>query len=313
MAVLSPIVRRPGGTFAVKEPDTYQGHPVLALRVGDAIPTPRIPARFVVRVTPDLARYWLDNHNHPNQRSLREAKVAIYAGDMDDGAFPLTPESLVFSDRALLIQGQNRLMAVTVHGKAVYMMVDFGWPDYLINYFDRGAARTNSDALKVDGTSNYTTLAAAIQKVHLFRQTVGTSLTWAARGALSQNRQKALYNEDPDMWQEAVSVGRDIYRAHHALSPQIWAAAFAIIALERHETAGATEFMQEIIDGTGEPGSPTRRLISRYTRIKTSDTLTGDVREPIENIVRAFNAYRTGKKLGFVTQARFTLTRPTTK
>ena len=307
MAAIQQLIRK------ADEPETYHGFPVLHLRVGDAIPTPRIPERYAVRVTPDLARYWLNECNHPDQRRVRERKVSVFSEDMDAGAWPLTPESLVFSEAPWLINGQNRLMAVTVHGDPVWFLVDIGWPDELIKYFDRGTARTNSDALKVDGVANYTSIAATITKVDLFHETVGSALVWTARTAPSTHRQQMLYDADPVLWQEAVTIGKAIWFDYRAFAPQTWATAYVVIAQARGERLVVHEFFEEVLAGTGTPDSPSRRLTRKFARIKVSDTKTGDTREPIENIVRAFNAHRTGKRLGFVAQPRFELTRPTTK
>ena len=75
MAAIQQLIRK------ADEPETYHGFPVLHLRVGDAIPTPRIPERYAVRVTPDLARYWLNECNHPDQRRVREGKVSVFSED----------------------------------------------------------------------------------------------------------------------------------------------------------------------------------------------------------------------------------------
>ena len=47
-------------------------------------------------------------------------------------------------------------------------------------------------------------------------------------------------------------------------------------------------------------GSATRRLKAHYLRRKIGDTASHDRREPMENIVRAFNGWVTGKTVGFV-------------
>jgi hypothetical protein len=313
MAALPSPIQLVNERFVQATPRTYQGFPVLDMRVGAAIPVPRIPERYAVRVYPDLARYWLDECNHPNQRSVREAKVRVFAPDMVDGEWPLTPESLVFSDKAKLINGQNRLMSVTQAGEAVWFLVEFGWPDKLINYFDRGTARTNSDALRVDGVANYNQVAAAINSTSKYEATVGTATRWSAIAALSASRQRRAYETEPDAWQAAALLAQAIYRMHKAYSTTAWATAYMVIAHERGDESAVRDWFDEIVNESGAPDAPSRRLVRKFARVKVSETESGDSREPYENIVRAFNAHRMGKRLAFVRQPRFTLTRPTTK
>lgn len=289
--------------------DIYHGVPVLDIHAGDPIPTPRAPQRYAVRVTPDLARYWL-TLNHPLNRTRRERRIPQYASDMRLGLWAFTPQSIIFSQSQTLEDGQNRLMAVTVYGEAVWMMVDFGWPDGIINQIDRGSARVVSDTFKVEGIPQSNVSAAAVVLFDLYRQTVGTPLSWTARPTLSAVQALAVYRSDEERWHEAVKIGARVHDAHHALSKTMWASAFYIIAHARDESESPERFFIELIEGTGTPGSVTRKLEKEYTRRKVSDTVTGDRREPIENIIRAFNAWEADKTYSHVTRPGFTLTRP---
>lgn len=294
-------------TMATEE--TYHGVPVLDLRVGDAIPTPRAPERYAVRITPDLARYLL-TFNHPNNRRQRERNIQKYARDMRKDNWAFTPQSLIFSNVPTLEDGQNRLVSVTVFGEPVWMMVDFGWPEGIINQIDRGAARVVSDAFKVSDIPNHTVAAAAVTLFDLHQQTVGTTLSWTARATLSAVEALEVYRADAALWHEAVKMGSRASESNISFSKTVWAAAYYIISHERDERDRTDEFYLEFIEGTGEPGSVTRKLEKETSRRKLGDTITGDRREPIENIIRAFNAWDAGKTYSHVTRPGFTLTRP---
>lgn len=288
-------------------PDTHHGVPVLDLHVDDPVPVPRAPERYAVRVYPDLARYLL-TFNHERNRTERTRKSAQYAGDMTAGLWRFTPESVVFSTSAVLQNGQNRLHAVAQCGEAVWMMLDFGWPDDIITVMDRGAAKTNSDALKIDGNTESTTTAGAINLVFKYDQVVGTSRSFSSLPVPSAGRALELYEADRAGWATAVLAGYRIYRAlDHGMGTATWVAAYHIInAVRPDDVAG---FFAELAEGTGAPRSATRALADFWRRRPVTNTRSGDAREPLESVIRAFNAYRAGRTFAAVTRSGFELSR----
>lgn len=277
--------------------DAYHGVPVLRLHVDDPIPNPRAPERYAVPVHPDLARHWL-TLNHPENRKAKPKAVKRYVRDMRNGWWVFAPEPLIFSQGGVLQNGQNRLLAVAESGVTVWLMVDFGWPEDLIQRIDRGASRTNADALSMEGIASATTLSGAYSFVVKYGNTVGTPLRW---GQVLPTASEALeaYREDSDRWHAAILGGRRAYDSIRGLGPSTWTAAHFIIAGVRG-IEEVDRFYNELVEESGEAGSATRRLKSHYLRRKLTDTVTGDPREPMENIVRAFNAWTTGKPVGFV-------------
>lgn len=277
--------------------EAYHGVPVLRLHVDDPIPTPRAPQRNAVRIFPDLARYML-TFNHPQNRKPKKTAIARYARDMELGYWAFTPESIVFSATPLLEDGQNRLHAVIEAGVPAWMMVDFGWPTDLIEVINRASSRTNADAFMVAAVPNRNSAAAAIGIVEKYKATAGTPLHWAIR-VLSPTEALEIYRQDSAAWDRANAWANRIYNATQGLGTATWAAAYYLIAgAAGQEKADA--FFTEVVDETGEAGSASRRLKSHYLRRKLYDTASGDRREPLENIVRAFNAWLTKKPVGFV-------------
>jgi len=286
--------------------DTHYGIQVLRAHVDDPIPSPRAPERYAVLVNPDLARYWL-TLNHPENRKKKPTAITKYTRDMLSGSWTFTPESLVFSHSGVLQNGQNRLYAVIESGAPTWMMVDFGWPEDLLQTIDRGSARTNSDSLTVEAVPNASVMAGAFTLSVKYQRTFGTPLRWSVMLPTSSEA-LAGYRDEPDMWAEAISVGRSVYDATQGLGPSTWTAAAFVIGKVRG-MGDAVSFLSEVRDETGEAGSATRRLKSHYLRRKITDTSSGDPREPMENIIRAFNAWVTGKPVGFVrTGGAFVLT-----
>ncbi len=277
--------------------DTYHGVPVIRLHVGDAIPSPRAPSFYALQIGPDLARYLL-TFNHPLNRPKKPGKIKLYARDIEAGHFEFTPECLIFGHSGILQNGQNRLYAVIESGIPTWFMVTFGWPDDMITRIDRGSSRTNADGLKIAAVPNPSTVAGALTFYARYRKTVGTPLRWSG-SPLTAAEVRDLYEEDPDGWQTAVHLGRATYDGTRGLGPSTWVAAAYILAAE-HSDEAASAFMGEVADGSGEVGSATRLLRDRYLRRRLTDTSSGDSREPMENIVRAFNAWLVQKRPTFL-------------
>lgn len=293
---------------AAQPEERYHGVPVLALRVGDPIPTPRAPERYAVRVTPDLARYLL-TFNHARNRHLKERKVHEYAATMAAGLWEWTPEGIVFSRSGVLQNGQNRLMAVTEVGSPIMLLLDFGWHDGVINAMDRGVTKTGSDALVVEGVPSATRVAAVISLWHKYETVAQTDprRSFNSLVLLGTAGTVDVYQKDPEGWDHSVTWGRRIYEAlDKGGSAMVWGAAHRLITESRGREA-ADAYFQAIHDGSDEPRSATRTIRDWFVRRPAHQTRSRDSREPLENIVRGFNAWRAGKRVSLVAHAGFEL------
>lgn len=288
--------------------DTHHGIPIFDLRVDEPIPSPRAPERYAIRVYPDLARYLL-TFNHPNNRREKKRRIGLYGSDMRGGLWMFTPESIIFSRTGVLLNGQNRLRAIETVGIEQWLMFDFGWPDELIGVLDRGQTRNNSDALHILAIPNSANVAALVANVSRYDQVVGQTRGFGGLPIPSAAASAQTYEESPEAWQAAVNHGRRIYDAlDKAASPTIWSTAAYVIA--RSDPEAAVAFLDEVRDGTGKPGSATRVLADWFRRRPAAATRTGDDREPLEIILRAYNAWKIGKSFAFPRQRGFALSRP---
>lgn len=291
----------------VAEPDTYHGVPVLQLKVGDPIPTPRAPERYAVRVYPDLARYLL-SFNPEHNRAIRATKVKQYADDMRSGFWRFSPESVMFSVSGILQNGQHRLVAVCDFGAEVWMMFDFGWPDDLIDAVDRGAPKNNANAFAHAQVVNYVTVSGAIAMLSRYEAVVGLTRGFSGLPAPSTMQAKAIYEADPVGWDTAVRVAKRTYEAlDKSFGAAVWAVAYRLIADVHPDLVEA--FFEAVAKGTDAVGSPTRQLGDWARRRPLNRTRTGDNREPLEVIIRAFNAWRSSKSLAFPKAPGFVMSR----
>lgn len=120
------------------------------------------PTVEILDVTPAMAEDWL-SHN-PSNRNLRRRVIDAYARDMLAGHWVLNGETVKIAIDGRLLDGQHRLNAVMQAATAARMIVVRDLPVDVMPTVDAGAKRTYSDALKLQGEENTSTLAAVTRR-----------------------------------------------------------------------------------------------------------------------------------------------------
>jgi hypothetical protein len=289
------------------EAPTYHGLPVLDLHVGDMILTPRAPTRYAVHVGPDLARYLL-TFNYEDNRNKRPRKIRAMVADMVAGRWLLTPQAPMFSSSGVLINGQNTLNAIIESGCMIWTVVEFGWPDEVGQVIDRGTARTGGDTLHYAGIPNSTLIASIVSRVYQHAISVGKSNQFSGLDVPPSTEILQIVNSNPDRFQAAARYGNRLYKAlEKGGSPSIWGTAYYLIA--RRHGPKADVFFDAVAEESGDPRSATRALARWFHKRPASATRTGDDREAIEVIIRAFNGWLDGKSYSFPKYRGFLLSR----
>jgi hypothetical protein len=121
----------------------------------------------VFTFTPNVAFVLLQDFNLKN-RPKKPEKIAQYTEDMSAEDWGLTGDTVKFSDRSILRDGQNRLMACIQAQTPFKTLVVFGVKDALFDRMDRGKPRDGSDLLAIAGYKDTNVLANAIRWTHLF-------------------------------------------------------------------------------------------------------------------------------------------------
>ena len=104
-------------------------------------------------VTPELANAFL-SCNHPNNRAFKENDIKKYVREMDNNRWLMTGETIVFSGKGYLIDGQNRLKAIAASGKGQRMLVVRGVSDEAIRLINSGVPRTLRDQFMISGKTD---------------------------------------------------------------------------------------------------------------------------------------------------------------
>lgn len=99
-------------------------------------------------ITPELAQQYLGTQTE--NRSLRITHVLFLRDEIIAGAWKLTHQPIAFDENGRLIDGQHRLHAVALSGRAVEMHVARGVRREFFAKIDQSVSRTLADRLCVD-------------------------------------------------------------------------------------------------------------------------------------------------------------------
>jgi len=103
-------------------------------------------------ITPEMAQRWLTQSNDHN-RPMSVAHCERLARDMREGHWKITHEGIAFSSNGRLLDGQHRLKAITLAGKAVEMFVWFDVPAEALLTINHGRPRDLVDLLALSGAA----------------------------------------------------------------------------------------------------------------------------------------------------------------
>jgi hypothetical protein len=98
-----------------------------------------------VLVTPEMAREMLQKN--VNNRSIRVARVMMYANDMKAGKWRDNPQPIMISESGTITDGQHRLHAVIESGCTVNTAIVYGVPINIRPVVDQGVSRKPGDVL----------------------------------------------------------------------------------------------------------------------------------------------------------------------
>jgi len=267
------------------------------------------PYARVITITPQLARYALDNIEEKN-RKRSGRKVDEYVGGMEDG-WMLTGQPIIFSRCGRLLDGGHRLTAVIKSGKKIRTLAVFGVAYEAFSFLDIGRKRTPANTLEVLGVSHATTKAGAMRWVYILTMgSCGPALDPKPRTV--NDRGWSPSNEGVrQMWEErfkddavfdwavqlAVQTGRKLGRV---VDKNTFAALLFIHASAHKGDADILhrleEFAENMTSDKQRAFSVGAKLVKKLReKLKNAD---GRLHETVRVVLtaRALQAFLTGKK-----------------
>lgn len=121
-----------------------------------------------MEITPSMAKDYLDRCNTDNYRKPIQTVVTRYASDMKSGRWTETTATIAFTKSGVLIDGQNRLLAVVRSGATISFNVIEGLDDSILHdpNQDRGSCRKISTTLQHLGYKNANVVASCVRMLH---------------------------------------------------------------------------------------------------------------------------------------------------
>lgn len=191
---------------ALKFSDTLYGLPD---KIVDRILSDETPFAEIVTVTPGMAQHWLGANLY--NRRPKTSNIAKLISDMKNDAWEITGESLKIASTGLLIDGQNRLMAIIKAGTSIKTFVTFNLHEDVFNKIDQQSKRLVADSLAIKEVKDPVP-AAAISKFVLGVTIAGLE-KWICSGGsalhgVSDSKIEAFYFDHQNEIDQAVSISR---------------------------------------------------------------------------------------------------------
>lgn len=243
-------------------------------------------------ITPAVADVWLAKNTH--NRPLRNSQVDFLKGVMERGEWMLNGDTIRWSPEGVLQDGQHRLWAVSITGISIPSYVAVGIAAPAQETMDTGARRSLTDALRLRGFKNSSSLAAAIT---YFWRVENDAIRYATTRP-SIHQALALFDEHPD-------IGRAVGDVAHQFTPRFKAShamvSAALYVLRTIDEEDADEFFARLCKGDQLTEKDPIFLLRKHFELAASSL--GGVRAKSAILIdhalinKAWNYWRDGRKI----------------
>jgi len=247
---------------------------------------PSAPSVEIIDVTPAIAESWLARN--PTNRNLRKAVVDAYARDMAAGRWHLNGETIKISAAGQLFDGQHRLNAVVQASITVPMVVVRGLDADVMPTVDAGIKRSFSDALKLSGEDNASTLAAVARRAVMWERGHRTNTGAIRPTPLEMND---FIDQHPEIRTSAELASKLASRERLPAS----VIGLCHYLFSKTDPDDATWFLMRVADGDGIAATdPIAVLRARITKLRVAGGRINET-EGLALTIRAWNAHRSGE------------------
>ena len=245
-------------------------------------------------VTPALAEQWLAKNTH--NRNIRMPHVRGLAADMANGDWQWNGEAIKFAPDGTLIDGQHRLMAVTVADVPIKMLVIRGVEMEAQHTMDTGSKRTPGDMLKLRGEKHYNLLASGIRAAILWDQGVrmfhGSGS--GSRGTVTNTQVLHYLEMHPEM-RTYTEIAKRV--THHVPMPGS-VIMTALKVLYEIDPEDAEHFFERLAsDENQQSGDPIYALRRILLQPKDNSKISYSPSYKLAVLIKAWNKYRAGESV----------------
>jgi len=289
-----PVAPEPEGVEDAPKPVKIEGKEVSAILSELGVVASGFVVNHLVNVTPEIAEAWLGMNSGNRKPSTRKV-VRFAAMHTDDEFDSLNGECAKWDVNWNLLDGQSRLMAIVMSGKAMVMEVRTGLQPEAQRTMDTGENRKLHHELEMAGYKNSVVLSVIIRAFHLYLEGNGhIEVKSASRSHYLTNRQGLKYAEEHPGMLGAIHFSNSL-----KLRKYLPVAKMALLKylFDKSDKDHSESFFEEVKYGTGlAAGDPTLALRNRIdTAEHEGDPLPNAVR--IALFIKAWNAHVQGSSI----------------
>lgn len=242
------------------------------------------------RITPEIAREWLEKTNLKN-RPMSELKWTAYAVDMLEGRWQYNGDAIRFGSDGVLLDGQHRLMACVEAGVAFESDVIFGLDPDVLGTIDIGEVRRAGDIVHLDGIENGRNACALAYLVLIHRKHgIHRINHWQAKPTKTQIVEAV--KAEPRLAQVA---GRAVNFSRELAAPRIISFCYFVFSEQAPELG--EQFFTDFSQGVNlRSDSPVYHLRERLLANRISKSKLPDL-EIIALFFKAWIAYWDGRAI----------------
>lgn len=240
-------------------------------------------------ISPSLAAAMLARNK--GNRKLRGRLIERYAEQIGVGDWPLTGQSIIFSDDGILNDGQHRLAACVKAGISFRCDLRFGVPRAAFMQTDIGSKRQTADTFDIMGEKNVTTLASAAT---LLKTWLDSDKATIHQGYTPSPAECARLLADHPGLRKSAAVGNKIATKIKTSAGVI---AWAHYVCTLSDRALAQDFFEKVETGEGlRKGDPA--LVLRQRLLDIAQARESTHRSVVAAyIIKAWNAAKRGEKI----------------
>lgn len=249
------------------------------------------PQQGFIVATPDWAQSVLDHRNN-NNRNMSERHINRLARDMSNGTFVYNGDNIRFAADGTLLDGQHRLAAIVKSGISLDLGIVWNLPNSTQDTMDDGRKRTMANVLELSGEGYKAKTTASILRRAVMLE----------RGNLHNNnfaptkREMQAYLEAHPEVKDSAAMAEHV-RNGHGVRCAASTLGLAHYMFSQKSRKDANLFFQLLRTGAGlDAGDPILVLRNRLS-VEGSTRLSGEQREVLAWFIKAWNAWRQGKKI----------------
>lgn len=245
----------------------------------------------VERITPKRAKQLLMTNT--NNRTQRADHVRHLVHALRNGEWMTNGETIKITDDGQLLDGQHRLQAIVAADMPAHCVVVYGVQQEAVRTIDLGRARTAGDALRMEGFTNPTAMAASLRWLINFVET----RRWnrGNKASVIEIVDYAIEHYDENTERMTTIYGRLTGFRHRAMLAAMY------VAFAHANPEKAERFYEQLTRGVDlYDGHPVLALRNRLIaeRLQKSTPLTEEATAAI--VIRAWNAVCCNRKVGYL-------------